>query len=302
MDQIEKYNAVSRMQIYIADHLQDKISLKDLAQSAGYSPWHAERLFKELTGTTPFSYIRALRLTKAALSMRDRQPSQKIVDVALDFVFDSHEGFTRAFTRQFGLSPKRYQKNPEPLPLFMPHQVRDYYQYLHERSKTMSGNQTVKSVFVQVIERPERKAIIKRGMRATHYFEYCEEVGCDVWGILTSIKEALYEPAGFWLPEAWIKPGTSEYVQGVEVPVDYSGKIPEGFELVTLPSCKMMVFQGEAFEDEQFGDAIGEVWALIDRYDPKLYGFDWAPCEGPRFQLEPRGYRGYIEGRPVKTL
>jgi len=70
----------------------------------------------------------------------------------------------------------------------------------------------VKTVFVQLTERPARKVIIKRGIKATHYFEYCEEVGCDVWSLLTSIKSSaesrLYVAAGA-LPQ----PGTSEYVQ-----------------------------------------------------------------------------------------
>lgn len=79
-----------------------------------------------------------------------------------------------------------------------------------------------------MVEKPERKLILKRGIKANHCFEYCEEVGCDVWGILTSFKEAMYEPAGMWLPENLIRPGTSSYVQGVEVPVNYSGRVPEG--------------------------------------------------------------------------
>jgi hypothetical protein len=69
-----------------------------------------------------------------------------------------------------------------------------------------------------------------------------------------------------------------------------------------MPPCKMMIFQGEPYADENFEDAISELWSLIDRYDPKLYGFEWADQDGPRFQLEPLGYRGYIEGRPVRTL
>lgn len=46
----------------------------------------------------------------------------------------------------------------------------------------------LKNVFVQVIEKPERKVVIKRGVKSTEYFEYCNEVGCDVLGLLTSIK------------------------------------------------------------------------------------------------------------------
>ena len=49
----------------------------------------------------------------------------------------------------------------------------------------------LKTVFVQVVERPERKLILKRGKKATNYFEYCEEAGCEVWDVLTGIREAL---------------------------------------------------------------------------------------------------------------
>jgi hypothetical protein len=153
-----------------------------------------------------------------------------------------------------------------------------------------------------VIDRPARKLILKRGIQATHYFDYCEEVGCDVWDLLTAIREALYEPAGMWLPESLQQPGTSVYVQGVEVPQDYSGPVPEGFEIIDLQPCKMMVFQGPPFEDEHFETAISDLWQVMKTYKPELYGFQWADDEAPRFQLEPQGYRGYIEARPVRAI
>jgi AraC-like DNA-binding protein len=300
---LDKIEAVRKVQIFIESHLNDRITLMDLSRVSGYSQWHIERLFKELTGKTPFEYIRAMRLTKAAFALRDDPSSRKILDVALDYVFDSHEGFTRAFSRQFGIPPKAYQRNPEPIPLFLPYPViSQHLDSKKRRAINMSEEKKVRTVFVQVIERPERKAIIKRGTKATHYFEYCEEVGCDVWGMLVSVKEALFEPAGFWLPDSWIKPGTSKYVQGVEVPMDYDGIIPEDFELITMPPSKMMIFQGEPYDDENFEEAIGEIWEIIKNYNPRLYGFEWAEDENPRFQLEPQGYRGYIEGRPVKEI
>ena len=166
----------------------------------------------------------------------------------------------------------------------------------------MSENSQVKAIFVQVAERPRRKLLLKRGVKADEYFAYCEEVGCDVWGVLCSVKEALYEPVGLWLPRHLITPGTSVYVQGVELPMDYNKPIPEGYELMELPSCTMMVFQGEPFEDERFGEAIEEVWAKIAAFKPEIYGYQWAGEEAPRIQLAPMGYRGYIEARPVKKL
>ena len=103
MDEAQIFQAVQRMQDYIESNLNRKITLKELAVAAGYSPWHAARLFREVVGKTPFNYIRSLRLTEAALMLRDGDV--KVVDVAMDFVFDSHEGFTRAFSREFGMPP-----------------------------------------------------------------------------------------------------------------------------------------------------------------------------------------------------
>ena len=159
----------------------------------------------------------------------------------------------------------------------------------------------VKNVFIQLTERPARKVILKRGKKAAEYFSYCEEVGCDVWGLLTSIRSISGEPVCLWLPASLIRPGTSEYVQGVEVACDYDGAVPEGFEVIDLPPAKYLMFQGEPFEEEDYGEAICEVQEAIKKYDPSGIGLAW-DTSNPRIQLEPRGTRGYIELLAVKPL
>lgn len=300
MERWEKTSAVRRMQDYIEEHLTDPITLHMLAEAAGYSPWHSARLFKELTGETPFDYIRALRLSRAAERLRDRDP--RIIDVAFDFVFDSHEGFTRAFSKHFGMAPDHYRRNKPPLRLFVPASARDYYLRLQRGEGHMPKKAKANTVFVQVVERPARKLILKRGKKAKDYFAYCDELGCDVYQELKDIKEALYEPIGMWLPENLRKPGTSEYAMGVEMPASYRGPVPEDYEIVDLKPCKMMIFQGEPYDDTKFEQAIDDLWAVMKTYNPELYGFVWADEDGPRFQLEPQGYRGYIEGRPVRQV
>ncbi|MEZ4357236.1 MAG: AraC family transcriptional regulator [Eubacteriales bacterium] len=299
MENIEQVEAVSRMQKYIEEHITRPITLLELSRYAGYSPFHCTRIFREIVGKSPFEYIRALRLSKAALTLRDG--NKRVIDVAFDYLFDSHEGFTRAFSKEFGITPYRYKRKPKPITLFMPYSARDQYKYKTRGAKRMD-TKNVNTIFVQVIERPERKVILKRGKKATHYFEYCEEVGCDIWGLLTSIKDALYEPIGMWLPKKFRPEGTSEYAQGVEVSVDYDGEIPDGFDMITLPPCKMMIFQGQPFKDEDFEEEIVSLQEYIDKYDPTLYGYEWANDNAPRFQLNPEGYRGYIEAKPVKAL
>lgn len=49
-------------------------------------------------------------------------------------------------------------------------------------------------------------------------------------------------------------------------------------------------------------DAIGELWKHIEKFDPTVYGYQWAPEAAPRFQLTPMWYRGYIEACPIKEI
>ena len=119
----EKISAVRRMQEYIMAHYQEEVTLPDLAKAAMYSPWHALRAFAELTGKTPFDYLRAVRLSAAAKQLRDTNMS--VLDVALASAFGSHEGFTKAFSREFAISPQRYRKEAPPIPLFSYYPVRN---------------------------------------------------------------------------------------------------------------------------------------------------------------------------------
>lgn len=299
MDNRDNVHAVQRMQSFIEAHLTQPITLHMLAEAAGYSPWHAARIFKALTGKSPFEYIRLVRLSRAAVRLRDEDI--RVVDVAFDFVFDSHEGFTRAFSKQFGVTPKDFAHTRRPIRYFLPPTVRETPPAL-QKGDQMSENQFSNTIFVQVVDRPARKLILKRGIQAADYYAYCEEVGCEVWDVLCGIKQALYEPIGMWLPENLRRPGSSTYAQGVEMPPEYAGPVPEGYELITLPACKMMIFQGQPYDDADFEQAISSLWDTIKNYNPEIYGFRWADEDGPRFQLEPQGYRGYIEGRPVRQI
>ena len=288
----EQVKAVQRMQDYIEEHLRDDISFADVAKVSLFSPWHARRLFLEYTGVTPAEYIRKLRLKPSALKLRDEDV--KVLDVALDLGFGSVDGYQRAFRKEFGCNPSEYSVRPIPLHLFTPYGVK--FKFLERKERNMSA----KNVFIQVIDKPKRKVIIKRGKKAQDYWTYCEEVGCDVWGVLVSIKSLCGEPVCLWLPKQYLKSGTSEYVHGVEVPVDYSGQIPDGFDIIELPAAKYLMFQGKPFNEEDYEQAITDIWEAEKKYDPTFIGYQW-DTENPKIQLEPIGTRGYIELMPIRS-
>lgn len=103
---------VVRMKNYINEHITEPVTALEVTRVTGYSQFHASRIFKEETGKSPFEYLREQRLVAAAHELRKGQ--KRVIDVALDFVFDSHEGFTRAFVKTFGISPKQFSMIPDP--------------------------------------------------------------------------------------------------------------------------------------------------------------------------------------------
>ena len=125
MELTDKVMAVGKMQRFIDRHIEEEITLEDLSASCGYSKYYALRIFKELTGRTPFEVIRAIRLTHAAESLRDSK--RKVVDIALDNGFDSHDGFTKAFSRRFGITPQKYSKDTPGINYFIHYPIEAYY-------------------------------------------------------------------------------------------------------------------------------------------------------------------------------
>ena len=290
----EQILAVQRMQDYIEAHIDEELTLATLAQVSLFSPWYSYRLFRRYTGLSPADYIRRLRLSRSAMQLKNGDGD--VTATAFSLGFGSVDGYRRAFFREFGCNPGEYTRCHRPLPLFIPYGVK-----FRELRKEVKDMETISPVFVQLVHKPARKVILKRGVAADEYFAYCGEVGCDVWGVLSSMDSLCGEPVCLWLPEAYRTPGTSVYVQGVEADADYAGPIPEGFDTILLPAAEYLQFQGEPFREEDYVQAIARVHTAMERYDPTLIGYTWDDTN-PRIQLEPRGDRGYIELRAVRPL
>ncbi|THB85239.1 MDR efflux pump AcrAB transcriptional activator RobA [Pantoea allii] len=97
--------------VWLESHLDQPLSLDNVAQKAGYSKWHLQRMFKDVTGHAIGAYIRARRLSKAAVALR--LTSRPILDIALQYRFDSQQTFTRAFKKQFAQTPAWYRRSSE---------------------------------------------------------------------------------------------------------------------------------------------------------------------------------------------
>lgn len=91
-----------------SDYMYD-FSLAGLASAAGLSEGHFCRIFKEVTGFTPFNYINRVRITKACEMLT--RTDKKIADISAGCGFNNISYFNRTFKQIMKESPSVYRKN-----------------------------------------------------------------------------------------------------------------------------------------------------------------------------------------------
>lgn len=88
---------------YIEENINEAITAEDIAKNSGYSLYYFSRKFKEKMGLSIMEYVKDRRLTKASEEILS---GRKIIHAALDYGYQSHSGFTKAFKNKFGFSPE----------------------------------------------------------------------------------------------------------------------------------------------------------------------------------------------------
>ena len=96
---------------YIEDNLKTEISPQELSALAGFSPCHYSHLFTKTVGMAPGQYVNSRRLCRAIYEIGK---GKSVLDAALEYGYETHAGFYRAFYREYGCSPTAYLKRHRP--------------------------------------------------------------------------------------------------------------------------------------------------------------------------------------------
>jgi len=97
---------------WIDTHIENRLNLDMVADRAGYSKWHLQRMFKEHTGLALGEYIRTKKLEKSACKLT--HSDEPILTVAISMGFDSQQSFNRSFKRQYGMAPGTWRRTASP--------------------------------------------------------------------------------------------------------------------------------------------------------------------------------------------
>jgi len=95
---------------YIEEHIGEEISIDMLSEIASLSPFYFQRLFSKLVKKPVREYIKLRRLSRAEEKLKNKD--YRILDIALECGFNSHETFTRAFKEAYSMTPEQYRKEP----------------------------------------------------------------------------------------------------------------------------------------------------------------------------------------------
>lgn len=148
---------IQRVQDYIENHLEECLSLKQLSEIAFFSEFYFSRLFKLVSGEPIYSFIKRLRLEKAAfrlLAARD----ELITDIAISVGFENSSSFAKAFKTAYGISASDYResKNGQAiLEAFIYNRDIDFYEYYQTLIQ-------LEPIGIAVKELPQKHLIYKR--------------------------------------------------------------------------------------------------------------------------------------------
>ena len=101
-------DCIDEVMRYIRAHIGEPLDREQLADVAGFSVPHFHRIFTAHVGESAISYVRRIRLERAARKLR--MGAVDITEVALAAGYDSHAAFSKAFKQQFGLSPSEFRQ------------------------------------------------------------------------------------------------------------------------------------------------------------------------------------------------
>ena len=181
-----------------------------------------------------------------------------------------------------------------------------YYALLIQGSRRRSDahDRRVKTmVTVTAVDRPARKLLLLRSKDATDYMNYCEEMGCEWENVLNGIECRFDDAALVTLPKNMVVPQTSKTASGIEVSADFSHDVPNGYEVIDLPSSTMLYFRGSPYvSEDDFCEALEIVFDAIDSYDPEIYGWKFDTESAPSFNFGASSKKGARVAIPVKNL
>ncbi|MDR1301381.1 MAG: AraC family transcriptional regulator [Treponema sp.] len=264
---------------YIDAHIKEKLNVEKLAARAGFSPYHFCRVFQWEVGYSLMEYVRTRRLFYAASELAS---GKRIVDIALDYGFETHSGFSKAFRRYFDCSPEKYRAHASfdipKLPV-----LKKTKHYVHGgivmEPKMLKKEALTLAGFAL-------KTRTKNGENKREIPKFWQAYSAD--GRMEKLHhEAFLKSHTEYGVCFFENPENGEFVYVIGVEVKEGSAIPEGYHICTVPEALYAVFTTPPADESHFIPSIQGTWNYIHS--------EWFPNSGYEFDRNGVDFELYDE-------
>lgn len=259
---------------YIEDNLTEELDINDIAAKAYVSSFHFQRIFSALCGFTIGEYIRNRRLTLAGEELS--HSSERVIDTAVKYGYDSQDSFTRAFTKFHGITPSAAREQGAELKAFAPLRIKltleggtmMEYKIIEKSAFTIMGKAKMFSMETSYEEIPK--------WWQEHYQTGGGEIVKGMFGACMDSdgKSFEYFIADLYFPWNDIPKGytTRTIPAGTWAVFPYHGKCPESLQNVNtkiwnewLPNCREYKLSGNYNLEFYISEEEGQIWVPVEK-------------------------------------
>lgn len=232
---MEWITGIQRAINYVEDHLKEELDYGAVAREAACSSYYFQRIFNILCGMTLGEYIRNRRLSLAGSEIINTD--RKIIDIALEYGYESPESFSRAFTKFHGVTPSECRKEGERLKVFS----RLSIQITMKGGNLMENYRIVEKEAFKVLERVETHSIVRNENKNTipEFWERAHRDG-TVEKLLKQAEDNTYI-FGICYGNTAQDDSTFEYA--IAAKYTEGAEVPEGFRVQEIPARTWAVFE-----------------------------------------------------------
>lgn len=242
---------------YIDANIKEKLTPEDLSKLANFSSFYYYRIFSKLVGMPVMQYITKRKLQYA---IYDLHMGKKVLDIALDYGFETHAGFTKAFKKFFGYPPAMHR-------LHIICNERPQKVDLKKLKKIKTGGIIMD---VKIIDKEAFKIVgyeLKTSLNDNShtrdipaFWDKCVIDGYEA-NLYKTQNPSKHGEYGICVNVSDNEEGAFSYILGVETP-NFDKAEDEMFTL-EVPAAKYAVFTTPLVELDGFVDSIQGTWKFI---------------------------------------
>jgi len=261
---------------YIEVNIKEDILAEELADRIGFSQKHFYRLFKTSVGMPVMEYIRRRKLAHA---IYDLMLGRRVLDIAVEYGFDTHNGFAKAFKKYYGSSPQNYKSHAVcilPRPVNLLNQSNNYKIFGGIIMEPKIINKPAFKIAGYAIKTDAAKSTKDcPALWDVHNIEDWEE---KLYKLLQPEKHGEY---GVCI-ENNMERGEFVYLIGIEV--DDFTKTTNDMYKAEIPNAEYAVFTTSPVTDAEFSKNIQSTWHyILEEWVPNS-GYVWDECK-PDFEF-----------------